>query len=112
MSEKAAASYARSASADGDSIEAQHQANRSTAKEQGIPVVREYQDNGYSGVSSDRPGFQEMMADALSEEKPFDTIIVGDIARLSRDVPDFIRYRKQLEEAGVSLLIATETEQS
>ena len=53
-----------------------------------------------------------MMADAMSEEKPFDTIIVRDVARLLRDVPDFIQYRKQLEEAGVSLLIATETERS
>ena len=76
MSKNAAASYARSAVYDEDSIKAQHQENRNTAKEKDIPVVREYQDNGVSGLSSDRPGFQEMMADALSEERPFDTIIV------------------------------------
>ena len=110
MSENAAASYARSAVYDEDSIKAQHQANRNTATEKDIPVIREYQDNGVSGLSSDRPGFQEMMADALSEEKLFDTIIVQDVAKLSRNPSDFILYPKQLEEAGVSLLIATETE--
>ena len=111
MSENAAASYARSAVYDEDSIKAQHQENRNTAREKDIPVVREYQDNGLSGLSSDRPGFQEMMAEALSEEKPFDTIIVQDIARLSRIPSDFILNPKQLEEAGVSLLFATETKQ-
>ena len=73
-------------------------------------MVREYQDNGYSGISSDRPGFQEMMAHALSEEEPFNTIIVRDVPRFSRDASDFLRYQKQLEEAGVRLLIAAESE--
>ena len=51
-------------------------------------MVREYQDNGYSGISSDRPGFQEMMAHALSEEEPFNTIIVRDVPRFSREASD------------------------
>ena len=41
MSENAAASYARCALADGNYIEAQRQANRNTAREQDIPLVRE-----------------------------------------------------------------------
>ena len=90
MSENAAASYARCVLADGAYIGAQHQGNRTTAREQDIPVVREYQDNGYSGISSDRPGFQEMMAHALSEEEPFNTIIVRDVPRFSRDASDFL----------------------
>ena len=110
MSENTAVSYARSAVYDEDSIKAQHKENRNTAREKDIPVVREYEDNGVSGLSSDRPGFQEMMADALLEERPFDTIIVRDIARLSRNPSDFILYPKQLEEAGISLLVTTETE--
>ena len=40
MSENAAASYARCALADGTYIEAQHQANRSTAREQDIPLLQ------------------------------------------------------------------------
>ena len=50
------------------------------------------------------------MAHALSEEKPFNTIIARDVPRFSRDASDFIRYEKQLEEAGVRLLIAAESE--
>ena len=53
-----------------------------------------------------------MMADALSEERPFDTIIVYDFARFSQSASDLIRYRKQLEEAGVRLLSAKEPDGS
>ena len=58
----------------------------------------------------DRPGFQQMIADALLDERPFDTIIVYDMSRFSRNTSDLTRYRNQLEEAGVRLLSATEDE--
>ena len=59
-----------------------------------------------------RPGFQRMIADALSDESPFDTIIVYNCARFARSVSDLIRYRNQLEEGGVRLLCATEPDES
>ena len=53
-----------------------------------------------TGPRTTRPGFQQMIANALSPEKPFDTIIVHDLSRFSRSASDFTRYRNQVEEAG------------
>ena len=58
------------------------------------------------------PGFQRMIADALSGERPFGTIIVYDFARFSRSASDLIRYRDRLERAGVRLLYATGPDES
>ena len=41
-------------------------------------MAREYEDEGNGGATDHRPGFQRMIADALSAEKPFYTIIVSD----------------------------------
>ena len=71
-------------------------------------MAREYEDEGNGGATDDRPGFQRMIADALSDERPFDTIIVYDMSRFSRSASDLTRYRNQLKEAGVRLLSATE----
>ena len=53
-----------------------------------------------------------MIADALSPEKPFDTIIVYDLSRFSGNASDLARYRNQLEEVGVRVLSATESDTS
>ena len=53
-----------------------------------------------------------MIAAALSPEKPFDTIIVYDISRFSSSASGLIRYRNQIEEAGIRLLSATEPDAS
>ena len=81
---------------------------RSVADEQGLRVTREYEDEGDRRATDDRPGFQRMIADALSPKTPFETIIVYDLAKFSRSPSDLIRYRYQLEEAGLRLLSATE----
>jgi DNA invertase Pin-like site-specific DNA recombinase len=41
-----------------------------------------------------------MIAGPLSDEKPFDTIIVYDDSRFSRNASDLNQYRKQLENPG------------
>ena len=108
MTQNKAASYAWVSSDDRQSIMAQLERIRKAADEQGLRVAREYEDEGQGGATDDRPGFQRMIADALSPEKPFDTIIVHDLSRFSSSVSVLIRYRDQLEEAGVRLLSATE----
>ena len=108
MSQNTAASYTQVSTDDQQSLMAQLERIRTAAYEQGLSLVREYEDEGYNGATDDRPGFQQMIANALSPEKPFDTIIVYDFSRFSRSASDFTRYRNQLEEAGVRLLSATE----
>ena len=108
MNQNTAASYTRVFSDGQKSTMAQLEGIRKVADEHGLSMSREYEDEGHSGATDDRPGFRRMIADALSAEKPFDTIIVYDLSRFSRNASDLIRYRKQLEEAGVRLLSATE----
>ena len=71
-------------------------------------MAREFEDERHRGATDNRPGFQRMISDARSPEKPFDTIIVYDLSRFSRSASVLTRYRNQHEEAGVWLLIARE----
>ena len=108
MSQNTAASYARVSSNDPYSLMAQLETIRRFADEQGLEVAREYEDEGRNGATDNRPGFQRMIAPALSPEKTFDAIIVYDLSRFSGNASDLTRYRDQLQEAGVRLLCATE----
>ena len=112
MSQDTAASYAWVSSNDQHSLMAQLETIRRFAEEHGLEVAREFEDERHSGATDDRPGFQRMIAAALSPEKPFDTIIVYDLSRFSGNASDLTRYRNQLEEAGVRLLSATESDTS
>ena len=112
MSENRAASYTCVSSDDQQSVMAQLESIRRFAEEHGLEVAREYEDEGHNGATDNRPGFQRMIAAALSPEKPFGTIIVHDLARFSTSPSDLIRHSNQLEEAGVRLLCATEPDES
>ena len=112
MSQNMAASYTRMSSGSQQSVMAQLETIRRFAEEHGLEVAREFEDERRSGATDDRPGFQRMIAAALSPEKPFDTIIVYDLSRFSGNASDLARYRNQLEEAGVRLLSATESDES
>ena len=108
MTQSTAASYSRVSPEGQQSVLAQLEMIRRVADEHGLRVAREYEDEGDGGVTDDRPGFQRMIADALSPERPFDTIIVYDLSRFPRSPSDLTRYRNQLEGAGVRLLSAME----
>ena len=108
MSQNTAASYTRVSPDDQQSVMTQLETIRRFAEENGLEVAHEFEDERHRGALDNRPGFQRMIAAALSPEKPFDTIIVYDLSRFSSSPSDLIRYRDQLEEAGVRLLSATE----
>ena len=112
MGKNKAASYTRTSPDDLDSAISQLESIRKAADQHGLSMAREYEDEGHGGVADDRPGFQQMISDALSGERPFDTIIVHDLSRFSRSASDLTRYRNRLEEAGVRLLSATQPDSS
>ena len=52
-------------------------------KEKGFIFVDEYVDDGYSGTTFDRPGFQRLIEDVKA--KRINLVIVKDLSRLGRD---------------------------
>ena len=65
-------------------------------------VVDYYVDDGYSAKDTRRPAFQKMMWD-LKKGK-VDLILVTDLSRLSRNIPDFCEILEILKGNGASFL--------
>ena len=78
------------------------------AEEHGYQIIREYVDDAISGTSAEeRPGFQQMIADADAGD--FQAVIVWNSDRFSRgDVTETEHYRYLLRQANVKLLSVTE----
>jgi len=68
---------------DSVSIETQRTILRQYAQEQGLHVVDEYVDDGWSGTSFDRPGFTRMMDDV--EAGKINCIVTKDLSRFGRE---------------------------
>lgn len=62
-------------------------------RQNGITLVREFADDGYSGGNFDRPGFQEMMRQL--EQGKANTVITKDLSRLGRDMREASYYAEQ-----------------
>lgn len=59
-------------------------------EDNGYTNIREFIDDGYSGVTFDRPGFQEMMK--LVNENKVGIIITKDLSRLGRNYIEVGNY--------------------
>jgi site-specific DNA recombinase len=68
----------------------------------GLQVVARFEDRGISGGTSDRPGYQALLAGGRSAS--FDVIVVEDISRLWRNRSDYGQASAELEDRGVHLL--------
>ena len=64
--------------------------NSFISKETNMTIVDYYIDDGYSGTTFDRPGFQEMMKDIVDGR--INTIIVKDLSRLGRNSLEVGKY--------------------
>ena len=65
-----------------------------------------YEDEGYSGKNTNRPQFQQMMAE--EEREPFDLIVVYRLDRISRNMADFDRLMETLTNKGTSFYSTNE----
>lgn len=74
--------------AEGDTIQSQKVELPKWCKEKGWEVVAEYEDDGLSAKTTDRPEFQQLLADI--EIGTYDAVVVRDFSRLSRDFGDAV----------------------
>lgn len=106
--ENIAVMYLRLSKEDGEKTESNSISNQreminSYAKKNQFIIIKEYVDDGYSGVTFDRPNFKEMINDAY--DKKFDTIIVKDLSRFGRDYIEAGKYIQRIfPENGIRFI--------
>jgi site-specific DNA recombinase len=92
---------------------------REFAEQNLLEVLAEhiYIDEGLSGVGSDRPAFQRLLAAAFASERVFDAILIDDTSRLSRNQSEVMSTVEKLSWRGIRVVfpsqgIDTNSEQS
>jgi site-specific DNA recombinase len=91
----------------GLSIPAQIEASHKYAKEQGLNVVKVFQDEGESALSANRPEFLEMIA-YCKTTKDVKAVIVYDTSRFARNRQDAVLFKRDLEKRGVRVHYASQ----
>ena len=88
------------------SIEQQVEYCREFAARNDLVISNVYSDRALSGRADNRPGFQQMIADA--QRGLFDTVICYKTDRFSRSRYDAAHYKRILKQSGIRLLFAAE----
>jgi site-specific DNA recombinase len=65
-----------------------------------------YDDGGFTGANTDRPGLRQLLADV--EAGGIDCVVVYKVDRLSRSLLDFARIMEVLDKRGVSFVSVTQ----
>ena len=97
-----AALYARTACLTQDlksAVKSQLEALRNYATQNGMKIVEEFTDAGYSGLRQDRPGLNRM-CDAAGR-RGFDVLLIRDPERLARNSVQQVFLLEELEQFGV-----------
>lgn len=107
--------YTRKSSEEGldmafNSLDAQREAGLDyikSQKHQGwTAITTAYDDGGYSGGSTDRPGLQRLLDDIRKGR--VDVVVVYKVDRLSRSLADFARLMQTFDEHSVSFVSVTQ----
>ncbi|CAE6686949.1 recombinase family protein [Candidatus Nitrotoga fabula] len=93
-----------------NSIDAQKEAGHayvtSQRAEGWIPVADDYDDPGFSGGNTERPGLKRLLQDV--EQGKIEIVVVYKIDRLTRSLADFSRMIEVFERCGVSFVSVTQ----
>ena len=73
-----------------------------------VRLEERFDDEGYSGATSDRPALQRLMT--LIRKRGVDRVVVHRFDRLSRNLLGFLRLLEEFRECGVSLVITNAPE--
>lgn len=112
-SPRLAAAYVRVSTEDQTELspDTQVQKIRDYAKNHGyfIPDEFIYHDDGISGRSvKKRFGFNQMIAAAKADPRPFDAILVWKFSRFARNREDSIVYKSMLKKRGIDVISVSE----
>ena len=90
-------------STQGQDTESQLQAIKAAVEKSSDVLVNVYKDHGISGAKGrdQRPALDQMLKDA--KQQKFDKVVVFDITRLGRSLPDLIATLNELSSANVDL---------
>lgn len=88
------------------SLDAQASRNAEFIVGRGWHHVGSYVDEAISARTTDRPAFQQMIADARAGR--FDIIVVHKLDRFSRSLTDMLLTLRELEQIGVTVVSVTE----
>jgi len=69
-------------------------------------IIETYVDDGYSAKDTNRPDYQRMMKDLKSGR--INAVMVTELSRLSRNIPDFCEFHKVLNNLGAKFLAIKE----
>jgi site-specific DNA recombinase len=69
---------------------------------EGWELGKHYKDEGVSGSTTERPGYQAMLAASVARE--FEVLVIDDLSRLSRDQVESERVIRSLEFADVRII--------
>jgi DNA invertase Pin-like site-specific DNA recombinase len=101
MQKKIVAIYAR-VSTDRQTVDMQLSELRAFVKRSGWHLYNEFIDQGYSGSTTKRPAFADMMADA--RKRKFQIVLVWKLDRLGRSLKDLINTLDELGSLGVDFI--------
>jgi DNA invertase Pin-like site-specific DNA recombinase len=95
--------------AHGASIPSQIKKIEEFCRANGYELVIVFEEPGMSGKDEGRPKFRSMLEQATSPKRPYDIIVVYNLARFARNLAIQTVAYNQLETAGVQLLSVTES---
>ena len=92
----------------GISLPSQIQRIREYCDTNNFDLIQVYEEQGVSGKDIARPRFNQMMAAATSNARPFDIIVVHSLSRFARFLEVQVPAISKLQNAGVRLISVTE----
>ena len=81
---------------------------RDWAATNGFTVAIKYIEAGASATDDKRPVFQQMIADATSDNEPYEAVIIHNRSRFFRDMFEFLNYERMLKRSNCKLVYITQ----
>ena len=88
---------------EGNGLDSQYSSCRTFAKNKNIEIINNFEDGGFSGGNTERPGLIQLL-DFLKKSPENTYVIIDDISRLSRDTHEYFALRQLIGASGGILL--------